>query len=141
MLIWRGKKRQAWPTAGEERSARMPAVDASGLAQAFFGQGSDQVDIILVHETAAGLNGQAGEAEFFGQDDLQYRQVTLEIGLAVAHQIHVTVLDGADRGRGHAEPGAENCVRPDPRGTEEILQLGGQGAMIHDDQLAVRVGR
>src|SRR5271165_1756453 len=68
-------------------------------------QRRDGVDVLRIDERARGVDIQAREAVLLGQADVEDRQVALQIGLLVDHQVLIAVFDSLGRIRRHVEAG------------------------------------
>ena len=100
----------------------------------------DGVDVLGVDEGAGGVDVEPGEAELLGQADVEDRQIALQVGLLVDHQVLEAFLDRLGGVRRHVEAGEQHLAGLQRSRAREHADVGGQGAVVGDDDLDVRVG-
>src|SRR5208337_3059917 len=125
----------------EKRGAAPSAPPTTRRLPDFLGrQRRDDVDVLGVDEGARRIDVETREAELLGQADVEDRQVALQIGLLVDHQVLVTLLDRLGRIRRHVEPGEQHLAGLQRRRASVDADVRGQRPVVGDDELDPRIG-
>src|SRR5208282_3081557 len=125
----------------EKRGAAPSAPPTTRRLPDFLGrQRRDDVDVLGVDEGARRIDVETREAELLGQADVEDRQVALQIGLLVDHQVLIAFLDRLRGIRRHVETGEQHQARLQRRRASVDADVRGELPVVGDGHLDARIG-